>query len=73
MSVREARKARAEGREAGARAEAQQQQAEATAAQTANARLAHRRRAMSSQSLVTGGGDVMSTGLLNGGRPTLGG
>jgi hypothetical protein len=50
-----------------------QAQADATAAQTSNARLAQRRRAMASQSLLTGGGDVMSAGVLGGGKPTLGG
>lgn len=46
---------------------------DAKAAQSANARLAMRRKALTASSLVTGGGDVMSTGILNGGKPTLGG
>jgi uncharacterized protein HemX len=50
----------------------QQADADATAAQTSNNRLAMRRRALSQSSLATGA-DVMSTGMLNGGKPTLGG
>jgi hypothetical protein len=46
---------------------------EAAAAQTANAKTAARRRALRSNSLVTPSADVMSSGLLSGGRPTLGG
>ena len=46
---------------------------EANAANTANYRLAQRRRALSAQSLATGAEDVMSSGMLNGGKPTLGG
>lgn len=47
--------------------------ADARATQTANSRLAARRKALSSQSLATGGGDLMSSGVLAGGKPTLGG
>ncbi|MEW6706613.1 MAG: hypothetical protein AB1430_17330 [Pseudomonadota bacterium] len=49
--------------------------AEATATQNANARIQQRRRALSANSLITGGGssDIMSSGVLNGGKPTLGG
>jgi len=47
--------------------------AEAVAAGNANSRLSQRRRALSQQSLVTGAEDVMSSGILNGGKPTLGG
>jgi hypothetical protein len=46
---------------------------EAVAAGNANYRLGQRRRALSQQSLVTGAEDVMSSGILNGGKPTLGG
>lgn len=46
--------------------------ADAMAAQSANSRRAARRRALSAQSLATGA-DVMSTGTLAGGKPTLGG
>jgi hypothetical protein len=49
---------------------AAQARADAMAAQGSNARLAARRKALANNSLVTG--DVMSTGVLNGGRPTLG-
>lgn len=49
-----------------------QAEADANAANTSNARLAARRRALSASSLTTGA-DVMSTGMLNGGKPTLGG
>lgn len=74
LSVREARMARKDANSARRRAETQQQEAEATAAMTANNRLAQRRRALSSQSLVTGAGsDVASTGLASAGRATLGG
>jgi len=51
----------------------QQAAVDAKATQSSNARLAARRKALSANSLVTGGtGDVMSTGILNGGRATLG-
>jgi hypothetical protein len=49
-----------------------QDRSDAEAAQSSNARLAQRRRALSSQSLLTGGGDL-SSGVLGGGKPTLGG
>lgn len=52
---------------------AAQARADALAAQNANGRLAQRRKSLAKNSLVTGGSDVMSTGLLNGGKPTLGG
>ena len=52
---------------------AMQAQADATAAQSSNARLAQRRKSLAGQSLLTGGGDIMSSGILNGGKPTLGG
>lgn len=48
-----------------------QARADATAAQSANAKAAARKKALANNSLVAS--DVMSTGLLNGGRPTLGG
>lgn len=53
---------------------AQQQAAvDGKAAQSANARLAMRRKALSASALATGGGDLMSTGVLGGGKTTLGG
>lgn len=47
-----------------------QAKAEADAAQSANARLAQRRRALASQSLVT---DQSTSGMASTGRATLGG
>lgn len=53
---------------------AQQQaaQAEARASQSANARIAQRRRALKSQSLLTGG-DAASSGMASAQRETMGG
>lgn len=61
-----------DARKASREAAGAQGRADATAAQSANARTAMRRRALASQSLLTGGADL-SSGVLGGGKPTLGG
>lgn len=56
------------------KAKSDQLAAETEAAGSANARVAARRRALRNQSLMTGGGlDAGPSGVLSGGRPTLGG
>lgn len=51
----------------------EQAKADAMATQTANGRLAQRRTALRKNSLLTGGADTASSGVLGGGKPTLGG
>ena len=65
-SVDQSRKQANQARDAAAGAQAQ---VDTTATQTANARLAQRRRALASNSLVTD----QSTGMASAGRATLGG
>lgn len=56
------------------RVKSQQAEAETEAATAANARIAARRNALRNNSLMTGGGlDAGPSGVLSGGRPTLGG
>jgi hypothetical protein len=67
MANENARKSRNAAKDAALKAESDQRAAEAGAAQSANAAIAMRKRALQSQSLVTG------AGVSEGGKSTLGG